>query len=115
MPRPIPVLRQKAMVHTFGAFDLDDESDELRYLGTPVALQPNALKLLAYLARHPGRVIARDELQHVSGDRPLSPWEVLHCLKTIRRVLRAHEPEPAAATIEILRGRGVRFSPSRAK
>lgn len=50
------------VIFEFGAFELDEERWELRRGGTPVALQPRTLALLAYLVRARDRVVPREEL-----------------------------------------------------
>lgn len=50
------------MVYRFGDFTLDEAARELAQRGEPVALQPLVFDLLAYLVRHAGRVVPKDEL-----------------------------------------------------
>lgn len=46
----------------FGPYRLDVDGGRLWHGGTPVALQPRPLAVLAYLAARPGAVVPRDEL-----------------------------------------------------
>lgn len=49
-------------MHRFGDFELDEAARLLTHRGRPVALQPRVFDLLAYLVRHAGRVVPKDEL-----------------------------------------------------
>ncbi|KQT11392.1 winged helix-turn-helix domain-containing protein [Ramlibacter sp. Leaf400] len=49
-------------VSRFGPFTLDVRRAELHREGEAVALRPKTFALLSYLAEHPGRVIAKNEL-----------------------------------------------------
>ncbi len=46
----------------FGDFELSEEGRQLRHRGAEIALQPRVFDLLAYLLRHHGRVVTKDEL-----------------------------------------------------
>jgi TolB-like protein/DNA-binding winged helix-turn-helix (wHTH) protein len=64
----------------FGPFELDPSAGELRRAGTRVRLQPQPFRVLACLARQPGRVVDRETLRreiwgddtHVDFDRGLN-------------------------------------------
>lgn len=72
----------------FGAFVLDADRALLLRDGRPVALRPKALALLTYLARHPGRVLGKEQLLAaiwpgvVVNDESLS-----QCVRELRAVL----------------------------
>ncbi|WP_210529348.1 winged helix-turn-helix domain-containing protein [Rubellimicrobium arenae] len=46
----------------FGDFELDEAAHSLRLKGEELPIQPLVLSLLAYLVRHAGRVVPKDEL-----------------------------------------------------
>lgn len=48
--------------YAFGDFQLDEEERSLRLRGETLPVQPLVLSLLAYLVRHAGRVVPKDEL-----------------------------------------------------
>ena len=50
------------MRFVFGDCTLDTERYELRRSGQVVALEPRAFRVLAYLLRHAGRAVAKQEL-----------------------------------------------------
>lgn len=50
------------LVSRFGVFTFDTRRAELQRDGALVALRPKTYALLSYLAAHPGRVVAKDEL-----------------------------------------------------
>lgn len=50
------------MTYRFGEFELDEGGRSLTLAGAPVELQPKVFDLLAYLVRHAGRVVPKDEL-----------------------------------------------------
>lgn len=50
------------MTYHFGKFELDESARSLTLAGAPVELQPKVFDLLAYLVRHAGRVVPKDEL-----------------------------------------------------
>src|SRR6516225_8793873 len=45
-----------------GALRIDPAAHEIRLRGRPLDLTPREFELLAFFARHPGRVLTRDEL-----------------------------------------------------
>lgn len=48
--------------YTFGSAEFDEARAELRVAGLPVEIEPRVLDLLAYLLRHAGEVVTKDEL-----------------------------------------------------
>ena len=50
------------MLHTFPAFEIDENQREFRARGRVVRLQPKVFDLLSYLATHRNRVVPKDEL-----------------------------------------------------
>jgi DNA-binding winged helix-turn-helix (wHTH) protein len=95
----------------FGGFDLDLRSGELLKSGRRVHLAPLPSKILAYLARHPGRVISREELcrQVAPPGATGENGRLGACIRQIRTALQ--DPAVSPRFIETLRRRGYRFRP----
>ncbi len=96
-------------MYTFGEFELDPRSYQLRRGGEVLPLQPKVLELLAYLARHHERVVAKEELfaalwpeVHV-GESSLT-W----CVSQARKALGQRRAD--RGPIETVHGRGYRFT-----
>ncbi|SCZ65643.1 response regulator transcription factor [Thiohalomonas denitrificans] len=94
---------------SFGPLRLDTSGQSVSLNGTPVELTAYEYRLLEYLARHPGKVIAKAELADYlyphDDDRDSNVIEVL-----IGRLRRKIDPENSTRPIETLRGRGYRFN-----
>ena len=97
----------------FAEFELND--DGLRRNGVPVAMNAQALKLLALLAERAGETVTRDDIRaHI--------WPNVHVgfedsINTAVRQVRSALGDSAASPrfIETVRGEGYRFvSPARA-
>jgi len=56
----VPPIDTGAGVLRFGNFELDTRAGELRRAGVLIKLTPQLLKLLQYLAEHPGEILARE-------------------------------------------------------
>ena len=52
-----------------GDWTVDPDSGRLQQGADEVKLEPKAMKVLVYLAQHPGKVVAREELA--------KPWETI--------------------------------------
>lgn len=95
---------------SFGAFELDDQSGELRRQGERIPLPPQPLKVLAFLAGKGGSVVTRSEIRdqvwgtgtHVEFDQGLN-----FCIRQIREALGDDANTPRF--IETLPRRGYRF------
>jgi DNA-binding winged helix-turn-helix (wHTH) protein/tetratricopeptide (TPR) repeat protein len=95
-----------AMIHRFGGFELDEERFELRSAGAPVRLEPRVLELLLHLARHPGRVVSKEELvREVWHGKFVSDSAVTYAVAEARRALALGRD----AAIENVHGRGYRL------
>lgn len=82
-PAPIPC----RALH-FADFDVDLERGELRVGGTAIALRPKSFTLLVYLARHPGRLLAKDELiEAVWPDVAVTDDSLVQCVSELRAAL----------------------------
>ena len=95
---------------SFGVFELDTESGELRKQGVRVRLQEQPFQILQVLLEHPGKVVTREELQQriwpsdtfVDFDRGL-----YNAIKKLREALGDSAESPRF--IETLSRRGYRF------
>ncbi|MEM7583576.1 MAG: AAA family ATPase [Acidobacteriota bacterium] len=94
----------------FGKFRLDTDPDRLWRGSEEVPLRAKSLKVLAYLARRPGRLVTKDELRE-------QIWAAAHVSDTSLRVtvheIRAAlgEDPTGAQYLETAPGRGYRFVP----
>jgi DNA-binding winged helix-turn-helix (wHTH) protein len=93
-----------------GDFVLDEVGFELRRRsGERVAVEPLVLRLVAYLARHPHRLVTREELIETVWDgQAVSDWAIARAVKEARRALGDSGREQRA--IETVRGQGYRFA-----
>ena len=94
----------------FGRLRLDTAGQSVTVNGAAVELTAYEYRLLEYLARRHGQVIAKTELADYlyphDDDRDSNVIEVL-----IGRLRRKIDPDNTAKPIETLRGRGYRFNP----
>lgn len=76
------------MLYRFGKFSLDTSRFELVFDKQVAPIEPQAMKLIAYLIEHRDRVVSRDELQrHLWGARVVSDNALSVCMKTARNAL----------------------------
>jgi TolB-like protein/DNA-binding winged helix-turn-helix (wHTH) protein len=102
-------LRETSRSLRFGSFVLDEARGDLWRDGAPVEIQATPLRLLRYLAEHPGDLLSRDELlEHVWGGVVVSDNAIATALKQVRLILDDRDRAPP--WIETLRGRGIRFN-----
>ena len=94
------------MIRRFGDFLLDEACFELTRSGQRVELEPRAFELLAYLARHPRRVVTKEELvREVWQGKFVSDAAVTYSVGAVRRAI-AGDPTVTLATVH---GRGYRL------
>jgi DNA-binding response OmpR family regulator len=87
---------------------LDENTGGLTRDGTPVELTPTELRLLAFLMRHRGRVLSKDQLlTQVWGYEAYDANLVEVHVSALRRKLESSGPR----VIHTVRGLGYRFSP----
>ncbi|WP_201703801.1 AAA family ATPase [Paraburkholderia kirstenboschensis] len=80
-----------AGVVRYPGFEVDVDRGELRVEGRAVVLRPRTFALLAYLAQHPSRLLARDELvQAVWRDVIVTDDSLVQCLGELRSALGEH-------------------------
>lgn len=92
-----------------GALEIDLGGHRVNLSGRPLHLTPNEFKLLAFLARHPGQTLTREQLlDELHGAAPLNfDRSIDSHIKNLRRKL---EGEPGASRfIETVYGVGYRF------
>ncbi|MCG8455795.1 MAG: winged helix-turn-helix domain-containing protein [Holophagales bacterium] len=94
-----------------GDLIFDRETGEIWSPGEadPQRLRPRSAKLLDHLARHPGRLCSRPELQELLwGDREVDAEQGLNaCVRDVRRRLGDNASRPTI--VETLPGRGYRL------
>ncbi len=92
----------------FDDCELDLAAFELRRAGKPFAVEPQVFELLSYLARHPGRLISKDELiEQVWGGRIVSDAALASRIKSARRAIG--DDGEQQRLIRTVHGRGFRF------
>jgi len=98
----------RAMLYRFGEFSLDMERFELRCGGDPVAVEPQVLSLLAFMAARPGRLITREEIiDGVWQGRIISESALSSQIKSVRRAIG--DDGRAQRYVRTVHGRGFRF------
>ncbi|MBD0274825.1 MAG: winged helix-turn-helix domain-containing protein, partial [Acetobacteraceae bacterium] len=96
------------MRYRFDGFEIDARRYELRRDGASCRVEPLVFDLLHFLARHPGRVLTRDEIvREVWQGRSVSDATIAGCVKAARRALGDSGEEPTY--IRTVRGRGFEF------
>jgi TolB-like protein len=94
----------------FGAFELDDDTGELRREGIRVRLQEQPLQILQILLEHPGKVVTREELkQRIWPSDTFVDFDhgINNAIKRLREALADTAETPRY--IETLPRRGYRF------
>ena len=93
----------------FGGFELDPATGELWRDDEPVDLPPQPARLLALLARSPGRIVTRDQIQEeVWGDTVVEFDQAINnAVRQLRSVLG--DDASAPRFIETVPRRGYRF------
>ena len=77
----------------FGPFSLDLASHALTREGVPIPLTTAEFTLLSILARHPGRVLSRDQLVSLAQDAERVPFDRSIDVR-VARLRRKIEPDP---------------------
>ncbi len=96
------------MVLAFDEFEVDPDRFELRADGVPIQLEPQVFEVLVHLARHPGRVVTKQELlDEVWGSRFVSESALTSRIKTARQALG--DDGRTQRYIRTVHGRGYRF------
>jgi TolB-like protein/DNA-binding winged helix-turn-helix (wHTH) protein len=88
-----------------GEWRVDPALDEISKEGTPVKLEPRAMRLLVCLAERAGQVVSVERLlDEVWKDVVVTPNSVYHAVATLRRVLGDNTKEPTYITNVLRRG-----------
>jgi DNA-binding winged helix-turn-helix (wHTH) protein/class 3 adenylate cyclase/tetratricopeptide (TPR) repeat protein len=97
------------MWYVFGDYTLDAEHYELHRAGTLVRLEPRVFNLLAYLVRHPGRTVTKEELrEQLWPDQPfMSDDPLANSVAQARKALG--DSGQAQRYIKTMHGRGYCF------
>ena len=83
-----------AYTYRFGTAEFDEVRFELRVAGLPVDVEPRALALLAYLLRHVGAVLSKEELLNQVWAGRITVEKVLpNAINKLRRALGAANAE----------------------
>lgn len=97
------------MRYRFDDFELDVERYELRRSGVGQHVEPLVFDLLVFLARHPRRVVGRDEIvEAVWQGRAVSDATISSGIKSARRALG--DSGDSQRLIRTVRGRGFEFT-----
>jgi TolB-like protein/DNA-binding winged helix-turn-helix (wHTH) protein/Tfp pilus assembly protein PilF len=94
----------------FSHFEIDLQTKELRRGGRPVKLPPQALRLLEFLASHPGQLVTREDIrQEIWSGNTFVDFEhgINKSIRQIRDALRDDADRPKF--IETMPRRGYRF------
>ena len=97
------------MIYEFGEFALDTKRNELRRAGEPQHLEPQVYAVLCHLVEHHDRLVTSKELmEHVWGNRFVTPGTLNSRIKALRRAL--DDDGETQRVIRTVRGRGFRLS-----
>jgi DNA-binding winged helix-turn-helix (wHTH) protein/tetratricopeptide (TPR) repeat protein len=92
--------------YRFGTAEFDEARFELRVAGLPVEVEPRALEVLAYLLRHAGEVVTKDELlREVWAGRVTVDKVLPNAITKLRRALGEANAEQISTQARI----GYRF------
>jgi DNA-binding winged helix-turn-helix (wHTH) protein len=92
----------------FGPYRLESGPDRLWRGSEEIALRPKSFRVLAYLARRPGRLVTKEELrEQVWGATHVSDTRLRVTIREIRQALRDDRDRPEY--LETVPGRGYRF------
>jgi DNA-binding winged helix-turn-helix (wHTH) protein len=95
-----------AFGYRFGTAEFDEARFELRVAGLPVEVEPRALAVLAYLLRHAGEVVTKDELlREVWAGRVTVDKVLPNAITKLRRALGEANAEQISTQARI----GYRF------
>jgi TolB-like protein len=96
------------MIYTFGPFELDLATVELRAAGRTVSLEPQVFALLALLVQNGERLVSKDEIiEKVWDGRVVSEAAVASRVKSARHVLG--DDGKSQRFIRTIHGQGYRF------
>jgi DNA-binding response OmpR family regulator len=109
--RAAPAESRQASAIAFGPYRLDLASHSLARDGEAIALTTAEFTLLSVLARHPGRVLSRDQLVALAQDAERIPFDRSIDVR-VARLRRKIEPDPDNPRyIRTVWGAGYLFAP----
>ncbi len=113
--RTAPVVEEEAPV-SLGPLKIDASRHEATWEGAPLALTPTEFRLLAALARRPGRVFERlNLLERIQGDAYVGYERTVDAhVKNLRKKLAAAGGEEAAPSVTTVPGVGYKLEVRRA-
>ncbi len=89
----------------FQGWDIDGGRRELRISSRSIPVEPLVFDVLHYLARHPRRVVSKEELlEEVWGGASVSQWAIARAIKEVRRAFRDNGNQ--TPPIRTVRGHG---------
>src|SRR5262245_29141396 len=95
------------MVYELGEFALDTKRNELRRGGEPQHLEPQVYAVLCHLLEHRDRLVtSRELIEHVWGDRLVTPGTLNSRIKALRHALG--DDGATQRVIQTVHGRGFR-------
>ena len=101
-------LRDTSMIYRFDHYELDTQLFELRFVGTPLKLEPKVFDLLAHLIQHHDRVVTKQELfAHLWPEQFISEAVLNYCIMAARKAVG--DSGRRQGVIKTVRGRGYRF------
>ncbi len=104
-----PPSAAERVVLSFGPFKLDPLQRTLLRDGIQVRLTARLFETLLYLVRHPGRLVARDELERaVWGGRAVEEGNLQKAISSLRKALQTETP--GESYILTIAGRGFQFT-----
>ena len=96
------------MIYAFGECELDTQLHELRCVGEPRHLEPQAYDVLSYLLLNRERLVPKEELlDRVWTGRIITPATLNSRLKAVRQAVG--DDGQTQHVIRTVRGRGFRF------
>lgn len=96
MPSPAtpPEAERISQCYRFGTAEFDEARRELRVAGLPVEIEPRVMDLLAYLLRHAGELVTKEELLREVWAGRITVEKVLpNAIAKLRRALGADNAE----------------------
>jgi DNA-binding winged helix-turn-helix (wHTH) protein len=98
----------KAMLYTFGDYELDMQRYELRCAGKLLKIEPQVFDVLVYLIQHRDRTVARQELiEHLWPEQYISDAVLSYCIMAARKAVG--DSGRMQRIIKTVHGRGFRF------
>lgn len=96
------------MRYTFGGYEVNTDTRELRCDGELVPTEPQVFDVLGYLLEHRDRVVTKEELlDEIWGDRFVSESALSSRVKAVRRAVG--DDGQRQAVVKTMHGRGFRF------